>query len=61
MACDGGGVVPTGIYPESAQDYDEKTVQRLIFARQLAPFYEGADDADPGGDEVSEGADSTPP
>ncbi|KAJ2082557.1 SNF1-interacting protein [Coemansia sp. RSA 988] len=60
MSCDGGGVVPNGIYPESAQDYDGKIVQRLIFARQLAPFYEGADDADPAGDEASEGADSTP-
>ncbi|KAJ2156859.1 SNF1-interacting protein [Coemansia sp. RSA 552] len=46
-ACDGGGLVPNGIYPESPQDFDARVVQRLIVARQLAPFYEGSDDMDP--------------
>ncbi|KAJ1895111.1 SNF1-interacting protein, partial [Coemansia sp. IMI 209127] len=42
--CDGGGLVPNGIYKEDAQDFDAKAVQRLIFARHMAPFYLGADD-----------------
>ncbi|KAJ2481452.1 SNF1-interacting protein [Coemansia sp. RSA 2131] len=45
--CDGGGLCPTGIYAEDAQDYDTKVVHRLIVARQLGPFYKGADDPDP--------------
>ncbi|KAJ2793339.1 SNF1-interacting protein, partial [Coemansia furcata] len=47
MVCDGGGLAPTGIYAEDAQDYDVKVVQRLILGRQLAPFYTGADEPDP--------------
>ncbi|KAJ1821434.1 SNF1-interacting protein [Coemansia sp. RSA 2675] len=47
MVCDGGGLAPTGIYAEDAQDYDVKVVQRLILARQMAPFYTGADEPDP--------------
>ncbi|KAJ2753932.1 SNF1-interacting protein [Coemansia pectinata] len=47
MVCDGGGLAPTGIYAEDAQDYDAKVVQRLILGRQLAPFYTGADEPDP--------------
>ncbi|KAJ2744494.1 SNF1-interacting protein [Coemansia sp. BCRC 34301] len=47
MVCDGGGLIPTGIYAEEAQDYDVKAVQRLILSRQLAPFYTGADEPDP--------------
>ncbi|KAJ2580060.1 SNF1-interacting protein [Coemansia sp. RSA 1836] len=47
MVCDGGGLAPTGIYAEEAQDYDVKIVQRLILSRQLAPFYAGADEPDP--------------
>ncbi|KAJ2523062.1 SNF1-interacting protein [Coemansia sp. RSA 1939] len=43
-ACDGGGLVPNGIYSDETQDFDTKAVQRLIFARQMAPFYLGADD-----------------
>ncbi|KAJ1895134.1 SNF1-interacting protein [Kickxella alabastrina] len=46
-ACDGGSLVPNGIYPEDAQDFDAKVVQRLILVRQMAPFYAGADDPDP--------------
>ncbi|KAJ2271781.1 SNF1-interacting protein [Coemansia sp. RSA 371] len=45
--CDGGGLCPTGIYAEDAQDYDAKVVHRLIVSRQLGPFYTGADDPDP--------------
>ncbi|KAJ1937221.1 SNF1-interacting protein, partial [Kickxella alabastrina] len=45
--CDGGSLVPNGIYPEDAQDFDAKVVQRLILIRQMAPFYAGADDPDP--------------
>ncbi|KAI7830787.1 hypothetical protein BX661DRAFT_180085 [Kickxella alabastrina] len=40
-------LVPNGIYPEDAQDFDAKVVQRLILIRQMAPFYAGADDPDP--------------
>ncbi|KAJ2499656.1 SNF1-interacting protein [Coemansia sp. RSA 1972] len=50
--CDGGGLCPTGIYAEDAQDYDAKVVHRLIVARQLGPFYTGADDPDPDLDPV---------
>ncbi|KAJ1873441.1 SNF1-interacting protein [Coemansia sp. RSA 990] len=45
--CDGGSLSPNGIYPQDAQDFDVKVVQRMILARQLAPFYTGADDPDP--------------
>ncbi|KAJ2386234.1 SNF1-interacting protein, partial [Coemansia sp. RSA 2603] len=45
--CDGGNLEPNGIYAADAQDFDAKVVQRLILARQLAPFYVGADDPDP--------------
>ncbi|KAJ2604853.1 SNF1-interacting protein [Coemansia sp. RSA 1722] len=54
MVCDGGNLEPNGIYSEE-QDYDTKVVQRLVLARQLAPFYVGADDPESedcaGGDE----------
>ncbi|KAJ1964549.1 SNF1-interacting protein, partial [Dipsacomyces acuminosporus] len=46
-ACDGGSLSPNGIYAEEAQDFDTSIVQKLILGRQLAPFYQGADDPDP--------------
>ncbi|KAJ2851181.1 SNF1-interacting protein [Coemansia brasiliensis] len=49
--CDGGSLSPNGIYPQDAQDFDVKVVQRMILARQLAPFYTGADDPDPDSDQ----------
>ncbi|KAJ2724827.1 SNF1-interacting protein [Coemansia sp. Benny D115] len=45
--CDGGGLAPNGIYAQDAQDFDHKVVHRLILARHMAPFYQGADDPDP--------------
>ncbi|KAJ2327530.1 SNF1-interacting protein [Coemansia sp. RSA 2702] len=45
--CDGGSLAPHGIYAEDGQDYDVRAVQKLMLARQLAPFYAGADDPDP--------------
>ncbi|KAJ2558951.1 SNF1-interacting protein [Coemansia sp. RSA 1933] len=44
--CDGGGLVPNGIYSTEAQDFDAKAVQRLILSRHMAPFYAGADEAE---------------
>ncbi|KAJ2351955.1 hypothetical protein GGF43_003882, partial [Coemansia sp. RSA 2618] len=49
--CDGGSLSPNGIYAVEAQDFDAKVVYRLITARQLGPFYEGSDDADPDPDQ----------
>lgn len=42
---DGGGLVPNGIYT-APQDYDFRTVQRLILQRKLAPFYKGLEECD---------------
>ncbi|RKP23538.1 hypothetical protein SYNPS1DRAFT_24403 [Syncephalis pseudoplumigaleata] len=43
---DGGALLSNGIYAESAQDYDHRTVRKLMLERRLAPFYKGLADLD---------------
>lgn len=42
--CDGGYLVPNGIYTTDTQDFDHKVVRKLILSRHLAPFYKGSAD-----------------
>ncbi|KAI8055880.1 hypothetical protein BDF22DRAFT_741180 [Syncephalis plumigaleata] len=41
---DGGALLSNGIYSESAQDYDHRTVRKLMLERRIAPFYKGLAD-----------------
>ncbi|KAI9597268.1 hypothetical protein BDF19DRAFT_412249 [Syncephalis fuscata] len=43
---DGGALLANGLYSESAQDYDHRTVRRLMLDRRVAPFYKGLADLD---------------
>jgi hypothetical protein len=36
-----GSLLPSGIYPNSQQDYDYRSIRKLIFDRRIAPFYKG--------------------
>jgi hypothetical protein len=36
-----GSLLPCGIYPSAPQDYDYRSVRKLIIDRRIAPFYKG--------------------
>ncbi|GAB5586689.1 SNF1-interacting protein [Umbelopsis nana] len=39
-----GSLLPCGIYPNSPQDYDYRSIRKLIIDRRIAPFYKGLND-----------------
>ncbi|KAJ2957020.1 hypothetical protein NQZ79_g7203 [Umbelopsis isabellina] len=39
-----GSLLPCGIYPSAPQDYDYRSVRKLIIDRRIAPFYKGLND-----------------
>lgn len=43
-AVDGGGVLPTSLYPPIKQDYEQRLMKKLIMDRRLQPIYNGVGD-----------------
>lgn len=41
-----GSLLPCGIYPNSPQDYDYRSIRKLIIDRRIAPFYKGTPSRD---------------
>ncbi|KAI9288253.1 hypothetical protein BC943DRAFT_357953 [Umbelopsis sp. AD052] len=39
-----GSLLPCGLYPNSPQDYDYRSIRKLIIDRRIAPFYKGLND-----------------
>ncbi len=49
---DGGQLTPHGVY-KGTQDWDYRSVRKLIIERKLAPFYKGLSDYDESWNEVT--------
>jgi hypothetical protein len=49
---DGGQLMPHGVY-KGPQDWDYRSVRKLIIERKLAPFYKGLSDYDESSNEVT--------
>jgi hypothetical protein len=49
---DGGQLMPHGVY-KGPQDWDFRSVRKLIIERKLAPFYKGLSDYDESWNEVA--------
>lgn len=43
---DGGSILPTSLYPSSAQDYEQRLVKKVILERRLQPIYNGLSEFD---------------
>ncbi|KAH8547586.1 hypothetical protein BGW37DRAFT_228798 [Umbelopsis sp. PMI_123] len=39
-----GSLLPCGLYPNATQDYDYRSIRKLIIDRRIAPFYKGQND-----------------